>query len=306
MATVANPQPEREAAARARADVRAEAAQRARIAIIVHRGATLEDIYFLTPIAEVWREMGHQVSVVSGPGADIDADVSILHVDLTIVPDDHAAFARRFPIAINGKTADISKRRISRQIVRRGDGYDGPVIVKTDRNCGGVKEASLAAGSSLSARCALGLRRRLPWPYRPDLPTAQYRIFEAACRVPRAAWRNPAFIVERFLTERQGEFTCLRTWVFLGDRETHSLSLSREPIVKADNVLERIVLGEVPDGLRDMRRELGFDFGKFDYAIVDGRVVLYDANRTPTLGRFSPEEFMPRIKHLAEGLGAFL
>jgi hypothetical protein len=29
-----------------------------------------------------------------------------------------------------------------------------------------------------------------------------------------------------------------------------------------------------------IRRELGFDYGKFDYGIVDGRVVLYDVNRT--------------------------
>jgi hypothetical protein len=62
----------------------------------------------------------------------------------------------------------------------------------------------------------------------------------------------------------------------------------------------------VPDELREMRKSLGFDFGKFDYAIVDGRVVLYDANRTPAVGNFSREQFMPRIRLLAEGLNAFL
>lgn len=54
------------------------------------------------------------------------------------------------------------------------------------------------------------------------------------------------------------------------------------------------------------REEEGFDYGKFDYAIVGGRVVLYDANRTPSLGAFSREKYMPTIKLFASGLGDFL
>ena len=37
----------------------------------------------------------------------------------------------------------------------------------------------------------------------------------------------------------------------------------------------------VPEELRQTRRQLGFDYGKFDYGVVNGEVVLYDANRTP-------------------------
>ena len=50
---------------------------------------------------------------------------------------------------------------------------------------------------------------------------------------------------------------------------------------------------------------MGFDFGKFDYGIVDEQVILYDANRTPTLGGVR-EQYMPRVRLLADGLKSFL
>ncbi len=55
-----------------------------------------------------------------------------------------------------------------------------------------------------------------------------------------------------------------------------------------------------------MRRKLGFDFGKFDYGIVAGRVVLYDANRTPMFGSMRREDYWPRVQLLAEGIRGFL
>jgi hypothetical protein len=55
-----------------------------------------------------------------------------------------------------------------------------------------------------------------------------------------------------------------------------------------------------------MRRDMAFDYGKFDYAIVNGRVILYDANRTPTMGSLSREKLLPTIRLLAEGIRAYL
>jgi hypothetical protein len=60
---------------------------------------------------------------------------------------------------------------------------------------------------------------------------------------------------------------------------------------------------EIPDELRRLRREMGFDFGKFDYGIVDGRVVLYDANRTPVM-LASPRN-LPTFMLLAGGIESF-
>jgi hypothetical protein len=93
--------------------------------------------------------------------------------------------------------------------------------------------------------------------------------------------------------------------VFLGDKHTHSLSLSKHPIVKGSRVIHREALGDVPEELQRMREELKFDFGKFDYVLAEGRVVLYDANRTPSLDAFRRDEYMPRVRLLAEGIKSF-
>jgi hypothetical protein len=263
---------------------------------------------FLREMAAVWREQGLPVTVCTDSAQHVDADLAVLHVDLTVVPPDYLAFVRRYPVAVNGRVTDISKRRISRNLVRRGDGYDGPVIVKTDRNYGGKAEAYATERGRPLARCAYALRQRLPWAWRAHIPSSGYRVFDSAARVPWAVWRNRHLVVERFLPERGAapDEYGLRTWVFMGDRETNSICYSRHPIVKSDNILRREPVADVPDELRGMRRDLGFDFGKFDYALVDGRVVLYDANRTPSLGAFTSAEVLPRIRHLAEGIRAFL
>jgi hypothetical protein len=263
------------------------------IAILIHRHGSFDrNTYLLSEVAEVWRQSGLQITVLPGPQPNVTADLAILHVDLTVAPQDHLDFVDQFPRAINAGVADISKRAISSNLVRQGDGFEGPVILKSDRNSGGYREACLAA-KGLMPPCTV-------------FPPARYTIFRSVAAVPPVIWQRPDLVVERFLPERSGEFFCLRTWVFLGDKETHSLSFSKKPIVKSSNVVQRQPLGEVPDELRQIRQRLKFDYGKFDYCLVDGRPVLYDANRTPTLGRFTPEEFMPRIRLLAEGIHSFL
>jgi hypothetical protein len=263
----------------------------ARIAILTHAHDVFAN-YFLTEIAHVWREQRHEITLHPGPTREARADLAIVHVDLTVVPPEYLASARQFGRAINANVPDISKRIISRQLVARGDDYDGPVIVKTNRNCGGLPEAKLARKGLIPGGMAC----------KPE----DYPIFQFKRMVSEKFWDNPEFVVEKFLYEQRDGHFCLRTWVFLGDRETNSLSYSKSAIVKSNNVIRREPVAEVPDELRAMRREFGFDYGKFDYAIVDGRVVLYDVNRTPTLGRFSREQFMPRIRLLAEGLDSFL
>ena len=279
------------------------------VVILVHRHDGFgHQGYFLGEIAEIWREQGLRVRVVDGPGRRAPAKVAVLHVDLTVVPEPLRTAAARYPVTLNARVNDISKRRVSANLVRRWDDYDGPVVVKTNRNCGGLREGrhAVASGGRV-ARYVRGLRESLPWAWRGELRTADYPVFPSARDVPRAVWYNPNLIVERFLPERHDGFYCLRTWVFLGDRETNSLCYSNQPIVKAVNVVRREPVAEVPDELRRRRREMGFDFGKFDYGIVDGgRVVLYDVNRTPTLGAFPREQYLPRLRHLAEGIRAYL
>lgn len=297
------------------------------IIILLHKYDTFEKSrYFLHAIADIWREEGLRVSVLNGPGPYVDADLAIMHVDLTVVPADYLAFVRQYPVVINGSVTDISKRLISTNLVCRDDGYQGQVIVKANQNCGGAREVRvarmrtllgrynqslreeprLASMRSLLNRYYQFLRDKLFLISRTGSSISDYTIFESASQVPRAVWENPDLVVERFLPERHDSLYCLRTWVFLGDRETNALGYSFQPIVKSGNVVRREMVAEVPDELRQMRRNLGFDFGKFDYVIADGQVVLYDANRTPILGSLSKDQFMPRIRLLAKGIHAYL
>lgn len=279
----------------------------AHVAILVHKNDPFERAgYILHEIAAIWGESGVRVSVLKGPGPRIDADLAILHVDLTVVPRDYLTCVRQYALAINAGVTDTSKRLISSNLVRRGDGYEGPVIVKTNGNFGGTTEARLAKSGPLPLRYAHSVRHRLPWSCRSLLSESDYPVFDSVKQVPRLVWHNTDLVVERFLPERHGSYYCLRTWTFLGDRETNTLRYSTHPVVKSRNIIRREPVPDVPDNLRRLRRDLGFDFGKFDYSIVDGKAVLYDANRTPSLGSLPREQFLSRARSLAEGIRAFL
>lgn len=260
-----------------------------RLVILVHRHDAFEKKgYFLREMARVWEQNGLSVRVLNGPAPDTDADLAILHVNWTVVPEDYLAFIRRYPRVLNGRVQDISKRFISRNLVECGDGWQGPVIVKTNRNHGGLPEA------------------RQTEPETTRLTVPDYRVFDSSNQVPEEVWRDGDLVVERFLPERRDGYYCLRTWTFLGDKEMNSLSYSARPIIKSGSVVRREIVSEVPNEIRSLREELGFDFGKFDYAIVDGRAVLYDANRTPALGHLPKERFLPGLRLLAEGIRAYL
>ncbi|MBI5707829.1 MAG: hypothetical protein HZC36_12665 [Armatimonadetes bacterium] len=264
----------------------------ARIAILTHRTDAFEQIpYFLREIGKVWLEMGIEVLVPKAPCTPIAADLAILHVDRTVVPSEYLAWGRQFPRCLNLYTADISKRVISRHLVSRTGSYKGPVIVKSNLNCGGLKEHEERA-----------LRAKTAVP-----PNGQYMIYPSVSEVPAIGWTSPDWVVEEFLPEMSDGQYCLRTWVFLGDGETNSLSFAVEPIIKSANVLRRVPIdNEIPEELRAKREELGFDFGKFDYVLHNGEVVLFDVNRTPSVGAFTPEQFLPRVRKYAEGIWSFL
>ncbi|HKY63908.1 MAG TPA: hypothetical protein VJR29_10845 [bacterium] len=289
------------------------------VAIIVHSHDVFESNgYWMKEIAESWREAGTRVSVVRGPDEPVQADLAVLHVDLTAVPQDYLDLLRQYPTVLNGGVADTSKRLTSSHLVRRGDGYGGPVIVKTDRNFKGVQEVRLAV-KGLLPRKPRDLRRNYRYFFQEAWRTGKallrhgyapayrdYSIYDSAQAVPARLWGHPDLVVERFLPEiRQGHY-CVRTWLFLGDREKSAIFYSKSPIVKSANILRQEPLDEVPEELRRIRRELKFDYGKFDYTVVDGRPVLFDANRTPTLGSFPKARYRPMVQFLSEGLGCFL
>jgi hypothetical protein len=221
-------------------------------------------------------------------------------VDLTRTPAEYLTFLDRYPVVVNRRVTDISKRKISRHLVDGPEAYDGPVIIKTDLNCYGLPEVAYA----IQRKDARPPTTDASWATRTWLPS--YPILGSTRQVPPGVWSNPGLVVERFLPERKGELFCIRTWIFLGEAERVARFFSKSPIVKSDTIVGRERLHDVPDDLRRLRQELGFDFGKFDFAIVDGETVLYDANRTPTLGVIPRSEIIPWLTKFSDGLWTFL
>lgn len=275
------------------------------LVILCHAEDRFWDANFLVRrLIPLWEQMGIRIDVLHGIGTETQAEAILLHVDLTVIPEPYLEFARGYPVVVNGSATDISKRLVSRDILSRDSKFQGPVIVKTDLNSGGGPERRLfSLNHRVLGRFTEAASRRLPWTWTGRVNQSKYPIFESVGSVPAVVWLNRNLVVERFLPEREDDLFCLRQWIFLGDRDMHIRSFSSSPIVKAGKVDRFEELGGVPEDLRVMREGLGFDFGKFDYGIVDDRVVLYDANRTPTVapsgGRTANTA---RIENLAEGI----
>ena len=129
-----------------------------RIDIIVHENdsRSLEREFTMGLLATEWRAAGIQVRVVRGVPAKTDADLGVLHVDLSVIPDRFLRVAERYPRVLNGQTRDIRKSAFSRQRVLSNDPWEGPVIVKSDLNYGGRPEIVLASRWSRGIRSLIG------------------------------------------------------------------------------------------------------------------------------------------------------
>ena len=104
--------------------------------------------------------------------------------------------------------------------------------------------------------------------------------------------------------DEQGRY-CVRVWTFFGQRERCVKWHAHEPFVKASNTVERTPL-EPPRGLRVWRERLGFDFGKFDYVVHEGKELLLDANRTPSFPTEQSPNVLAAAADLAQGVEGFL
>jgi len=263
------------------------------IAILCHpsQKASLAG-YTITNFAKVWREDGHEVLFVLGAGKVVPADVAIVHVDLTVVPDEYLELARQYPVSLNGNVRDIRKSTFSTLRLVRGDAHTGKVIVKSELNYAGLPERG--AGRS---------------PYAPRAATFKspldYLIYDNIDEVPQALWADPGLIVERFVSDMEDGLYVMYAMNFFGDRYTCGKLLGPSPIVcgKTQQRLERVP--SHPD-MMELRERMGFDFGKFDYVMREGKPVLLDANKTTGAGTVPLTEERMRVqRYRAEGLYAY-
>jgi len=278
-----------------------------KIAILTHERQQFESgSYLLHPLLSLWAKSGIEIVVLRGPKHYEPADALFMHIDLTVIPEEYEHFSQRYPVVINGLVKDISKRHISTLILGRKDNYQGPVLVKTNRNFGGGMEKRLVRRTPFS-RLAKKLQKRLPWYWKKHLSPDNYPIFSGPGQVPKPVWWNRHLVVEKFLPEREGNHFALRQWVFFGDREMSQRVVSPNPIVKARNILSRETGIAIPDDLRKRRKDLGFDYGKFDFVQIDGQTILLDANRTPSFNIRTPTPAQAAmLEHLAAGVFAYL
>lgn len=257
-----------------------------KIAVLFHHNHNPRIRLLIHLLAQVWQQMGLEVSLQYGLKSNFSADLLIPQIDLTIMPDDYQDKVQGFPRVVNRSLTDISKRSISRQLLQPGDLYDGSVIVKTNYNCGGLPEGKLSR--YMPASLAYYLPKLLTWREQQSgeyLGRARmlknYPIFPTLADVPRSVFTNPHLVVERFLPEQEGEYFFMRHYLFLGDKYINSRVASRSPQVKAANCEVVDVVLPLPAEVLKVRRELGMDFGKIDYTMHDGTPVILDVNQTP-------------------------
>jgi hypothetical protein len=282
-----------------------------RIAVLFHAGDRQSNLasYIVHHLAQYWREDGHEVVYLFGTWVFAPADLLLVHVNLSVVPGEYLKFAARYPIALNARVGDIRKSAISRNLVRPGAAWEGPVIVKSNLNYGGQPEETLG-GNWLEQRFPMwrSIVRRsakvLGW-YRPMAHWQSYQVFASMREVPRSWLRSRQLVVEKFRPEREGGLYHLRIYQFLGDRYSCSRLASSGPVVKAQNSL-RIERVEPHPEILAWRKRLGIDYGKLDYVVDDGEVVLLDVNKTTGASRHMADADLPAMRrYLAEGLYSY-
>jgi hypothetical protein len=250
------------------------------VCILMHRLTEKQDLtsWAVTHMAEAWRSEGLDVEILFGTDRFVEARVLFLHVDLTVVPDEYLEFAGRYPVTVNGRVKDIRKSRISRNLVRPGDGYGGQVIVKADLNCAGKAERLFA---SRGATLETGVPR-YPFPMRGQ---QDYRIYERPEDVPPEYYHHPFLVVERFRPEIEGGLYYTRHYLFLGGISSAIRNGSPHPIVTGSSkTLTREV--EPHPEVVALREKIGLDYGKIDYTVNGEEVTVFDVNKTP--GAFNP------------------
>lgn len=263
--------------------------------------------YLVRHIADRWRERGVNFEITTDPAVAPAGDLAWLHLDVTQPPPAYLRLAARYPVVVNGRAGDMAKRTTASHLLNGDDAWDGPVMLKTNLDYGGRPENWASRWGPLRHPRFHALRDRLPARITGRLDPLAYPVYESKMAVPRWAWANRRFVVQRFLPERRGDLYGVRRWFFLGDADFVYLSHGPKPIVEGSDSLEWSPLLAPPETLRAVRAAHGLDYGKIDYGEVDGELVIYDINPSPSL-HGAPESGIPSalVDALVPGLELFL
>jgi len=284
---------------------------RKRIAILFHKNDRHYNLarYSVLPLAEVWQEAGHKLIFLFGTRKFVPADLVLVHVNLSVVPEKYIQFARRYPIVLNAEIKDIRKRTISQHLLRRDDDWDGPAIVKSNLNYAGYPELILGRSwLTRNSRTMLRARRlldRLTDRSPAFTDSTEYEVYDGLADVPGKYFDKEDIVVEKFHAEIQDGLYHTRFYHFLGDRETHRRLAAKHPVVNRTTHVHVHDI-EPNDEIIAWRKRLRMDYGKLDYVVVNGEVILLDANKTTGTGIPSDAESVQRSRRdRAEGLYSY-
>ncbi|MCT2541107.1 hypothetical protein [Sedimentimonas flavescens] len=247
----------------------------------------------------IWREAGHEVRV--GKDFDPAADVAILHHNISLIDPALVPPAPKGVYVINGAARDIRKRGYSQLQVSQDTDWNGPVLVKTNDNHFGIPERRIY--KSRHVERVWDMLAQWNWKLARRLPYRTYPVLDHVRDVPDWVWRDSAYLVERFVPEREGDLYSIRGWMFLGDRGYGWRIFAHDPMVKTGTMVRYEYLEEAPEEVLAARARCGVDFGKIDYVVHDGRAIVFDVNKTPS---FAGDPASPRLRNLALGIEDFL
>jgi hypothetical protein len=225
------------------------------------------------------------------------------------VPDEYLEFANNYPVVLNGKVKDIRKSNYSTLTLLADSDHAGPVIVKSNFNYAGMPEHTLSEtwwdGNAPLARKLRRARDRFSRRKVRLGDQETYQIYDHLADVPRESFVRHDLIVEKFLPEREDSLYVIRNMNFLGKNVYANKLRSRSPIVAISNIVDKVPI-DVDPGMLELAHSMGFDYGKFDYVVHDGKPILIDANKTTGTGPSTNPEKEARRRYMAEGLYQYL
>ncbi|MEM9473380.1 MAG: hypothetical protein AAGA00_15605 [Pseudomonadota bacterium] len=269
------------------------------IHILTSANERLQRIHLIKVLSAIWRDSGNVLSFGDRPPSG--TDVVVAHTDHSVVADGFFSNVNDSLPVINGRARNILKSVVSQALISAGSDWDGPVIVKTNANAHAGEEYAYHR-IDFPRLAKILAARVIPWQWIEELPLRRYPILDHKSRVPDWVWQDDRLIVERFIPERDNELYALRLWMFFGNQEYCMRVLSTLPVVKSRKLVKVDLVDEVPDEVRRLRHELGLDFGKIDFVMDDGRPVVFDVNKTPTVFLNRKGQPGPFVRRLADGL----
>jgi len=278
-----------------------------RIAILFHEKQERPNKFVIHHLAQYWRDDGHEVVYLLGCNDFVPADIIIVHVDLSIVPDVYLEFAQKYPIVLNGKLDNICKSHVSSNLLSPDDAWKGKVIIKSNYNFYGAPEQKLkqtdVRENIPGVSHLLKIARRLERFWMPVDQAKNYTVYDSLKQIPRRWFSYNDVVIEKFLPEYENNLYHLHIVQALGTSLKCTRMSSDKAIIKAHNSISTEEVEPHPI-VHEWRKIYNLDYGKIDYVMHDDKPVLLDINKTigATSGYRESAQLIETRGFLARGL----